>query len=177
MTVPDLDKRDDVEALPVPQECMGYVAGKGGTSLYSVEMRTGTFCFISKRGDGKSESNDSNGESESERGNNNLILIFSTDEMSRMKAKAEIEKIIRKKTDKDRVSIRKFGGDDGDDGGRDDEMRRKKKRRRRRSSYSEGSDSDSDPDSRTGSDSEPSSDKDVRSPEHSPGADVYGDDN
>lgn len=144
MDVPDLENRDDVDIVPVPAECMGYVAGKDGRSLYSVEVRTKTFCFISRREcrDDKSGCGINNGCENCNESDGKSVLVFSTNELNRRKARWIIENTVRKKISRDTISIRKFcddynkygddesksdserdDDDDDDDYRRDDEMK------------------------------------------------------
>ena len=79
--VTGLEQRNDVEAIPVPEGCTGHIAGKRGSFLRSIETSTGTFCFVSQK---KSEP----------RGSGHSILIFSTNDESRRKARAAIERTV-----------------------------------------------------------------------------------
>lgn len=153
MDVPGIERRDDVDAIPVSADCMGYVAGTKARLLCNVESKTNTFCFISRRkvdqngrfcsseesGRGSKRNVIDDDDDDDDESDVNSILIFSTDTGNRKRARIELESNIRQKAYYDKISIRKFDNDenrgsgDDSDSDSDDDMSK--------SSYSDDSNS------------------------------------
>src|SRR4051812_40471395 len=80
LTAIDLN-RDDVTVVEVPSSCMGFVTGRKGESLRSIEHRTTTFCF----GDGEKDDNKSEFEK---------LYIFSHSKSGRKRAEQMVQDMI-----------------------------------------------------------------------------------
>ncbi|XXQ35231.1 K Homology domain-containing protein [Plasmodiophora brassicae] len=80
LTPEDL-QRDDITVMEVPSSCMGFITGRKGESLRSIEQRTTTFCF----GDG--DKDDTKSETEK-------LYIFSYSKSGRKRAVALVQEMI-----------------------------------------------------------------------------------
>jgi len=96
--VPDVEGRDDVSVLWVPESSVGYVTGIKAKTLRNLENKTGTFCFFDRRA------------GDTARRDKEKMLIFSSRDDHREKAVEEVRSIVdfhqRKIQGNGRVSLR-----------------------------------------------------------------------
>jgi len=120
----DVDGRDDVTILYVPEPSVGYVTGKKAKTLRNLEQKSGTFCFFDKRKSGRKKEK---------------MLIFAVIPDHRERAVEEVHMIVnfhQKKTGGfSRVSYN-YDSEDDDDRGSMSQSRSKSGSRSRSRSYS-----------------------------------------